>query len=121
MLLQKASLAATDQELDLHCETGHVPCYLAVEAYQYTDSMVSTDVFLKATMVEETTSQSRITVSHLETNGVQEQQTEYYFSVNRPDYPSYFSVNRPDYPSIDFVLETGLVHETHSSILNIMV
>uniref|UniRef100_M4DDQ7 Uncharacterized protein n=1 Tax=Brassica campestris TaxID=3711 RepID=M4DDQ7_BRACM len=108
ILLQKASLAATDQELDLHCETGHVPCYLAVEAYQHTDSTVSTDVFLKAkaTMVEKTASQSSITVSHLDTNGVQEQQTEYYFSVNRPDYPS-----------IDVVLETGLVQETHSSIL----
>lgn len=51
MLLPKESLAATDQELDLHCETGHVPSYLAGEAYQHVDSM-NTDAVLKENLVD---------------------------------------------------------------------
>ncbi|WZY85681.1 hypothetical protein YC2023_032065 [Brassica napus] len=44
MLIKKDSLAATDQEMDLHCENGHVSSYHAGEVSQKADSVVSNEV-----------------------------------------------------------------------------
>ncbi|KAF2621046.1 hypothetical protein F2Q68_00039898 [Brassica cretica] len=44
MLIKKESLAETDQEMDLHCETGQVSNYPTGQVTEKADSMVSSEV-----------------------------------------------------------------------------
>ncbi|KAF2592025.1 hypothetical protein F2Q70_00039208 [Brassica cretica] len=55
MLIKKESLAETDQEMDLHCETGQVSNYPIGEVTEKADSMVSSEVVHE---IEESTKQN---------------------------------------------------------------